>query len=162
MRKRDSCNLVHNPEVLFLDEPTTGVDPLSRRQFWDILKKLRDDGVTIIVSTPYMDEVSFADHTLFIHEGSKLAEGTPEQLTDLFRGQAYRINIPATAELMKRLSRIDRLSSRRFGSAIHLYLDDTDAIENFHPQLSQAGIDPDKIVKIRPDLEDTFIQLMGS
>jgi ABC-2 type transport system ATP-binding protein len=156
-----SCALVHDPEVLILDEPTTGVDPLSRRQFWDILKSLRESGSTIVVSTPYMDEVALADRTVFIFQGEKLAEGTPTDLVKMFAGKVYEARVNPTAATMEELSRIEGLTSRRFGSSIHLYVSEHDSIENYHAELSNAGIEADLISSTDPELEDTFIQLMG-
>lgn len=156
-----SCALVHDPKVLMLDEPTTGVDPLSRRQFWDILKEIRNNGSTIIVSTPYMDEVALSDRAIFIFDGKKLAEGTPAELPRLFSGKAYRAEVTPTHELMEKLGRIDGLSSRRFGSSVHIYVAENDALENYDSQLETLGIKRDALHEIPPDLEDTFIQLMG-
>ncbi|MBR9974837.1 MAG: ABC transporter ATP-binding protein [Bacteroidetes bacterium] len=75
-----SCTLIHNPVLLVLDEPTTGVDPVSRHEFWDILRELRTQGVTILVSTPYMDEARLCDRIVIMHEGRALAQGTPDEL----------------------------------------------------------------------------------
>ena len=86
-----SCTLIHNPVVLFLDEPTTGVDPVSRSEFWEILQELRKEGVTILVSTPYMDEALLCDKIAIMHEGSMLAAGRPEKITGLMRNHIYRI-----------------------------------------------------------------------
>jgi len=125
-----SCALVHDPKVLMLDEPTTGVDPLSRRQFWDILKELRKSGSTIIVSTPYMDEVALSDRAIFIYGGKKLAEGTPAELPRLFTGKAYAAATAPTFETMEKLRGIRGLQSRRFGSSIHIYTGASDTLGN--------------------------------
>lgn len=156
-----SCNLVHDPEILFLDEPTTGVDPLSRRQFWEILKNLRKAGSTILVSTPYMDEVELADRSIFIYQGSKLAEGTPAELVTKFEGQVFRLDIYPDSETMDGLNAIDGVIARRFGSSIHVYIGNDNKIENFYNDFERLSIGQDKISTIPPDLEDTFIQLMG-
>jgi ABC-2 type transport system ATP-binding protein len=156
-----SCALVHDPEVLVLDEPTTGVDPLSRRQFWDILKSLRQNGSTIVVSTPYMDEVAMSDKALFIFGGKKLAEGTPKELVQLFDGKVFRVDLNPTSERMKELNRIDGLTSRRFGSSIHVYTSNSHGIENYYGELQKLGIEPSMLEPIAPELEDTFIQFMG-
>jgi len=156
-----SCALVHDPEVLVLDEPTTGVDPLSRRQFWDILKDLRRNGSAILVSTPYMDEVAHSDKALFIYEGRKLAEGTPEELTRQFNGRAYRVKTSPTYACMQQIRKIEGLDSRRFGSTIHVYTPHDRPIEHFSDRLSQIGITFDLIEPISPELEDTFIQMMS-
>ncbi len=155
-----SCNLIHDPAILFLDEPTTGVDPLSRRQFWEILKSLQKAGSSIIVSTPYMDEVAISDYAIFIHKGRKLAEGTPQQLSGYFSGSVYLANIFPSPEIMDRLNQIEGLICRRFGSSIHLYVDSSSMMDKFHDELEAIGITTDKISLIEPDLEDTFIQLM--
>jgi len=156
-----SCNLIHDPEILLLDEPTTGVDPLSRRQFWDILKNLKESGSSIVVSTPYMDEVALADRAIFIYQGRKLTEGTPAQLIDRFEGNVYRADYFPSAERMRQLNGIDGLGSRRFGSTIHLYTTADRDIKTYHDQLSSFEIAPDMIERIDPDLEDVFIQQMG-
>jgi ABC-type multidrug transport system ATPase subunit len=156
-----SCNLIHEPKILILDEPTTGVDPLSRRQFWEILKRLKDDGSTIIVSTPYMDEVELADRSIFIYQGQKLAEGTPSELTRKFSGKVYRVRLTPKAEVINQINQINGLTARRFGSSLHLYLNSGDEIESFYSQLAAVAIRPKQIEQVEPDLEDTFIQLMG-
>ncbi len=155
------CALIHDPQVLMLDEPTTGVDPLSRRQFWDILKDLRKAGSTIVVSTPYMDEVALADRAIFIYGGNKLAEGTPAELTRMFRGGAYRLNIAPTHSIMQSLGQIEGLKARRFGSSVHIYIGEQAELEDYYSFLSKAGIQTELIEPIMPELEDTFIELMG-
>jgi len=156
-----SCNLIHDPEILLLDEPTTGVDPLSRRQFWEILKSLKEAGSSIVVSTPYMDEVALADRAIFIYQGDKLGEGTPNDLIDRFDGHVYRAGYFPSSERMEQLNHIEGLSSRRFGSNIHLYTPADKTIDYFIDRLGPIGIEPDMIKEIKPDLEDVFIQQMG-
>jgi ABC-2 type transport system ATP-binding protein len=156
-----SCALVHDPEILVLDEPTTGVDPLSRRQFWEILKDLKKSGSTIIVSTPYMDEVLLSDKAIFIFGGKKFAEGGPEDLTKIFKGNAYRVNLNPTYERMEQINRIPGLMSRRFGSSIHIYTNESRSLNDYLGQLAEIGIEKNIIEPISPELEDTFIQLMG-
>ncbi len=156
-----SCSLIHDPRVLILDEPTTGVDPLSRRQFWEILTSLRDDGATIIVSTPYMDEVERADRAAFMHRGKKLAEGTPKELAAKYDGLVYRVNAEPSEENVHELSRIDGVSVRRFGSSLHVYTVASMPMDDLEQKLAQCGITSDRVEKIDSELEDTFIQLMG-
>jgi len=156
-----SCALVHDPEVLVLDEPTAGVDPLSRRQFWEILKKLRKEGSTIVLSTPYMDEVALSDRAIFIHQGSKIAQGTPDELVKKFSGRVYRAEVTPAFENMQQLNQIKGITSRRFGGSVHIYTSENHTIEEYYPDLRQIGIKPDLISPIQPELEDTFIQFMG-
>jgi ABC-2 type transport system ATP-binding protein len=157
-----SCALVHDPEILILDEPTTGVDPLSRRQFWDILKNLCANGSSIVISTPYMDEVLLANRAIFIYQGKKLAEGTPAELMGMFKGRVYRVAINPTPERMMQLNQVEGLKSRRFGSTIHIYPSIDRSVESFTDELNHLGIKPDMITQIEPGLEDTFIQFMGN
>jgi ABC-2 type transport system ATP-binding protein len=156
-----SCALIHNPEVLVLDEPTTGVDPLSRRQFWEILKSLRAAGAAIVVSTPYMDEVELSDQAIFIYQGRKIAQGTPDELVKKFTGRVYRLHVLPTAKRMEQLSRIEGISSRRFGASVHIYIKANHIIEEYYDDLRRIGIEPDLIVLVQPELEDTFIQFMS-
>ncbi|MBK7142866.1 MAG: ABC transporter ATP-binding protein [bacterium] len=155
-----SCALIHDPKILILDEPTTGVDPLSRRQFWEILLELRKQGTTILVSTPYMDEVARADRACFIFNGRKLSEGTPTELAAQFEGQIFYLDEMPTTELVSRLNAIDGLTARRFGAGMHIYLRPEDTLTRFSGPLSTAGISTEHLKPIHPELEDRFIQLM--
>jgi len=155
-----SCALMHDPKLLLLDEPTTGVDPLSRRQFWEILLQLKQQGVTIVVSTPYMDEVARADRGCFLFEGQKLAEGTPDELSRLFRGKVYAIDGQSDARLVQQLDNLAGVSARRFGAGVHLYIEDRDDIDNHAGELRSLGIAVGDLRSVPPDLEDSFIQLM--
>lgn len=155
-----SCALMHQPKILILDEPTTGVDPLSRRQFWEILLQLKAEGVTIIVSTPYMDEVARADRTCFVFRGEKLAEGTPAELPKLFEGTLYYFDGPPAMETIDRLNQLDNIRARRFGGGVHVYLGRGIALSDMTQAISEAGFDIRSFNPIKPDLEDCFIQLM--
>ncbi len=155
-----SCALIHNPELLILDEPTTGVDPLSRRQFWEILLELKRQGSTILVSTPYMDEVARADRACFVFGGKKLSEGTPAELAGHFEGQIFFADVEPSSRLIASLNSIDGLAARRFGAGLHLYLKKDDRLEKYQSPLRSAGVEPEKLRTIPPELEDRFIQLM--
>jgi len=156
-----SCALIHDPRILILDEPTTGVDPLSRRQFWDILKELRRAGATIIVSTPYMDEVAQADRAVFMYMGSKLAEGTPAHLAALYQGQVYQVDVEPTSAHLQTFQQIGGIDVRRFGSALHVQVAAGTDIVAVFAALANAGVARENIHPISPGLEDVFIQLMG-
>ena len=156
-----SCALIHDPKILILDEPTTGVDPLSRRQFWDILKNFKAQGTTILVSTPYMDEVALADIAIFIYGGHVLAQGTPEQLRQKFSGRAFKINLNPTPENMKKLNNIGGLLIRRFGTSIHIYIPENVNIEDYYNEFKNINITPGDVINVKSELEDTFIQLMS-
>ncbi len=155
-----SCSLMHDPKILLLDEPTTGVDPLSRRQFWEILLNLKNEGVTILVSTPYMDEVARADNACFIFDGTKLTEGIPDELPALFDGQLFYLDAEPTSSLDRQLNNIKGIEARRFGAGMHLYLSQDDSIENYVDEFKKIEIIMTQIKPIKPNLEDSFIQLM--
>jgi len=155
------CAVIHDPKILILDEPTTGVDPLSRRQFWDILRKLKSEGATIVVSTAYMDEVSLSDKAVFMFEGVKLAEGIPADLIGKFRGGILEVQIAPTLEIMNRLAALDGLLAHRFGSSIHITVSDDESLERHIMALAACGIERSKIRAIKPGLEDLFIDLMN-
>jgi ABC-type multidrug transport system ATPase subunit len=155
-----SCALIHDPHLMILDEPTTGVDPLSRRQFWEIILQLKAEGVTIVVSTPYMDEVARCDRAAFIFRGSKLAEDTPKGLAESFAGRIYYLDHEPTTALVQQINRLPDLSAARFGAGLHLYLDPNDNIERHLGALAAIGVTSDHITPIKADLEDRFIQLM--
>jgi len=155
-----SCALIHDPRLLILDEPTTGVDPLSRRQFWEILLQLKTQGVTILVSTPYMDEVARCDRAAFILNGRKLAEDSPAGLINSFAGRIYYVNCSPSTALLEQINRLHGLSAIRFGAGIHLYLGADDRIEKHTDALVALGIHPEQVMSTNADLEDRFIQLM--
>ena len=157
-----SCALMHDPKILILDEPTTGVDPLSRHQFWEILLRLKTEGVTILVSTPYMDEVARADKAAFVLDGRKLSEGAPGELARQFRGQIFFINHEPTTAVIDRLNAVEGLSAQRFGAGMHLYLGENDRIENYGGRLAELGLDIGRLSPGQPSLEDRFIQLTES
>lgn len=155
-----SCALVHDPQLLILDEPTTGVDPLSRRQFWEILLNLQKRGTTILISTPYMDEVARASRACFMFGGRKLSEGTPSELAGQFRGKIFYLDREPTSSLVKQLGAITGLSSRRFGAGLHIYLSADDNIGHYAAPLAQVGVPVADLTALSPELEDRFIQLM--
>ncbi len=155
-----SCALVHDPELLILDEPTTGVDPLSRRQFWEILIELKRQGRTILVTTPYMDEVLRADRASFIFAGKRLSTGRPVDLAAQFVGQIFYVDFEPNPKLLQRLSAIPGVVARRFGAGLHIYLKPDDRLANYASQFSELGLDPARLTPIAPELEDRFIQLM--
>jgi len=155
-----SCALLHDPRILMLDEPTTGVDPLSRRQFWEMLLELREEGVTILVSTPYMDEVARTDRAVAMLGGRKLMEAAPREMARSFEGKIFLLPVEPSIELVDCLSRIPGLKARRFGAGMHLYLSANAGMEDFAGEFAEAGIDTSRIERIDPSIEDRFIQLM--
>ncbi|PLX31039.1 MAG: hypothetical protein C0600_06710 [Ignavibacteria bacterium] len=153
-----SCTLIHNPVLLVLDEPTTGVDPVSRTEFWEILRELREEGVTIVVSTPYMDEALHCDRIAILHNGRALAMGTP---AELIRGMQYPMYALHDDEIVMDYTLIEKLpevrSVQTFGDSLHITVEiDTDA-ERLQRHVS-AVVEKDVLLKrIDPSLEDVFI-----
>lgn len=156
-----SCTLIHNPVLLVLDEPTTGVDPLSRSEFWDILRELRDDGVTIVVSTPYMDEAMFCDRITIMHEGRALAFGSPRELITSLRLPMYAIRNP---ELVMRFSEIETVtgvaSVQTFGDSLHVMTSDGIPADTIAREITERVGVTVHLESIAPSLEDVFISLI--
>jgi ABC-2 type transport system ATP-binding protein len=158
-----ACALIHTPKVLFLDEPTNGVDPVSRRDFWRILYQLLREKVTIFVSTAYLDEAERCSRVGLIHRGKILAIGTPDDVKQLMRGSIIEIRSPnprrATALLREEL-RADSVGL--FGDRVHVVTSDPDRIISRSQEiLSSAGIGPAGIRRIEPALEDVFISVLA-
>ncbi|MGL5319162.1 MAG: ABC transporter ATP-binding protein [Bacteroidales bacterium] len=152
------CALVHKPLVLLLDEPTTGVDPVSRREFWDMLKSLREKGITQLVSTPYMDEAVRCDRIAFLHEGDLLAVDTPEGFVRAYQGEVYAVQSEQPYSVLKQLEGLTTSDScYMFGREIHWTLSSK---ENATEILRENGIQYSDIEKIVPTVEDCFMQLM--
>ena len=157
-----SCALVHRPEVLFLDEPTTGVDAVSRQEFWQMLARLREQGMTILVSTPYMDEAVLCDRIAFMQEGKMLALDTPTGITTLFRQPLFAIRASETWRLLCALrTSLHAASVYAFGSALH-YTDNRPSVsvDELFASLQAEGFTDLSVSAIQPGIEDTFIALM--
>lgn len=159
-----SCALIHKPEILILDEPTTGVDAVSRKEFWEMLRNLKDKGITILVSTPYMDEASLCDRVALIQDGSILAVDKPDTITDNYQKTIYSVHSDHIYQLLKDLREFKGAHHAfAFGQDVHY----TDNNPDFHPDeliqyLQDKGHIQVQIKKIRPDIEDVFIDLMQS
>ncbi|MCK5101597.1 MAG: ABC transporter ATP-binding protein, partial [Cyclobacteriaceae bacterium] len=159
-----SCAMIHKPEVIFLDEPTTGVDPVSRKEFWQMLKKLKSHGITIFVSTPYMDEASLCDRIALIQDGHLLSINTPEAIVQQYEGELYSIISDRKHDLLDDLRNYKSARSVfLFGSHIH-YSDQKDSFDKreLTSYLQQLGYNDIEIVKIEPVIEDCFLALMGN
>ena len=157
-----SCALIHKPEVLFLDEPTTGVDPVSRKEFWGILTNLKAYGITILVSTPYMDEANMCDNIGLIQNGEILSIDTPEKMIQDFERDIYAIKTKHKHKFLNALKSYENTYSVfSFGDSIH-YIDlrnnvtESQLISSF----SKMEFPEFSIEKIKPSVEDCFMDLM--
>jgi ABC-2 type transport system ATP-binding protein len=166
-RQRLALNaaILHRPELLFLDEPTAGVDPVSRRAFWDLLYQLAADGVTIFVTTHYMDEAEQCQRLAFIQRGTLIAYGSPEQIKrEMMRGQVLEID-PSDAGravmVLQTAVSTNQLALEEvelYGSLVHVVAPDMATHQNaIAATLRDAGIEPGKMSIIEPSLEDVFI-----
>ncbi len=157
-----SCALIHKPVVLVLDEPTTGVDAVSRREFWDMLIRLKNEGITIVVATPYMDEAILCDRVALIQHGKILATETPLAITEAYPRQLFRIRSNNTLGLIRQLkTHPDIQSADMFGEFVHASAEtgklDPAEIRTF---LEKAGLGQTEVSVAIPDIEDCFIDLM--
>jgi ABC-2 type transport system ATP-binding protein len=153
------CALVHTPKLLLLDEPTTGVDPISRRDLWDILYGLFGEGVTIVVSTPYMDEAERATDIMLLHQGRGIALGSLEELRSRFRFSVFELIVSDNRTAHRLLS--EKLGKRRvvfFGQKLHLILDKGDDFPAVKNLLDGSGLAVESALEVSPGLEDIFIQ----
>jgi ABC-type multidrug transport system ATPase subunit len=155
------CALIHKPKVLFLDEPTTGVDPVSRKEFWEMLKRLQQKGITILVSTPYMDEATLCDRIALIQDGKILEIDTPEAIVKHFSKQLYNIRATNMYQLINSLNAYEfNYSVYPFGEFVHY----TDSRIDFNPKelkvyLESKNLSNIEIKKTKATIEDTFMEL---
>jgi ABC-2 type transport system ATP-binding protein len=156
------CALIHEPKVLFLDEPTTGVDPVSRKEFWEMLGRLKQRGITIVVSTPYMDEAKLCDRIALIQNSKILEVDTLEGILAKNKQPLLAISGNNMYQLLKDLRMFpETVTCYAFGQKHHLQLNSGDSgLKNLQDYLQQKGHPQIIIKEIKPDIEDTFIKLM--
>jgi len=156
-----SCALIHRPAVLFLDEPTTGVDAVSRKEFWDMLKGLKEQGITILVSTPYMDEAGLCDRVALLQNGEILSINTPQRIIDNFGKPLWAVRAEKMLPLMKDMQQWGNVAScYSFGGFYHVVMKDdkNDKAEmiSYLQQHSKVEVE-----LIDPNIEDCFMALMN-
>ena len=155
-----SCALIHRPSVLFLDEPTTGVDAVSRKEFWDMLKKLKQQGITILASTPYMDEASLCDRVALIQEGKLLSVNTPAGVISEFGKPLLAAKAGNMLQLLDELKSLPVVhDAYPFGEYHHVVLKQDGDEEALRAGLKSHGQDAE-LVPVTPDIEDCFMALM--
>ena len=154
------CALIHKPSVLFLDEPTTGVDPVSRKEFWQMLHRLQEQEITILVSTPYMDEATLCDRIALIREGEFLTIDTPLSIVGKFNRPLYAASSDNMSRLLSDLRRIpDVKSCYAFGDVHHVVLTHEDKISALVAMLHKNGHTNVDIHSITAKVEDCFMEL---
>ncbi|MGB5497662.1 MAG: ABC transporter ATP-binding protein [Maribacter sp.] len=156
-----SCALIHKPKVLFLDEPTTGVDPVSRKEFWEMLKRLQQKNITILVSTPYMDEAALCDRIALITDGKILQIDTPESIISYFPKKIYKVKTSDTYQLIKDLRVYPQThSAYPFGEYLHFTSNSDDFKEEYLVSFLSSKKHMDiEVFKTEPTIEDTFMEL---
>jgi ABC-2 type transport system ATP-binding protein len=155
-----ACSVLHQPRVLFLDEPTGGVDPISRRRFWSLIDRMAGEGVTTIVTTHYLDEAERCDRVALMHAGRLVALGSVAELKEVFAGRTLlEVTCPRILEAHERLEREDwALETSVFGTRIHLVVADAEeGRRRVSEVLEGAGFAPVTVERIVPSLEDVFI-----
>lgn len=156
-----SCALIHRPVVLFLDEPTTGVDAVSRREFWEMLQRLRQQGITILVSTPYMDEAALCDRVLLMQEGEALSIGTPGEIIKSFSKKILAVKSERMFPLLKDVeARKEVEDSYAFGEYHHVILKEGYDETGFRQFLENRGHSQLEVRPVEPNIEDCFMHLM--
>lgn len=153
-----TCALITRPRILILDEPTYGVDPQSRKDFWKILYDLNREGMTILVSTPYMDEAELCTQVAFMNRGRIVKIDSPQELKNKFPYTVLELVTPVVEEeSLKKLTQVEDLYF--FGNRYHLVLKETMSIEEIQFILQQEGFEVSSLKTVRPSLEDVFVSL---
>ncbi len=155
--------ILHKPKILFLDEPTAGVDPSNRREFWKLIKSLSSEGITIFVTTHYMDEAEQCDRLMFIYSGRKIAEASPyELITKFIDGVLFEVSGLPPEIVVKKLKDNQHIKRVQvFGLVNHILMNKVDnALEILNNELFRAGFNNFKVKQIRPSLEDSFINMI--
>jgi len=157
------CAILHEPPIIFLDEPTSGVDPISRRQFWDLIYELSGKGITVFVTTHYMDEAEYCDRIGLIYRGELIALGSPEVLkNELMQEDILEVICDRPQDAMADLEKVEGVNeSALFGNALHLVVNNADEASNsVKKRLHDKGYQIKQIEKIVPSLEDVFVSLI--
>ena len=160
-----SCALVHEPKIIFLDEPTAGIDPVARRELWDLFFQLSGQGITLFVTTHYMDEAERCSRVGYIYNSKLITYGEPDQLKQLPdvtppNAKWVEVTCPNTTVALARLKAADyALDATIFGQSIHLLMKENEPVDRIKQDLAAIGIDNADITVARPSLEDVFVAL---
>ena len=155
------CAVLHRPRMVFLDEPTSGVDPVSRRAFWDLIDEFAHAGITIMVTTHYMDEAEHCDTLAFIYGGRIIASGTPAEIKRQMPGALLEVRASPIDDALEALRRrADVREAALFGRTIHVTVDDASAAGAIREALAAGGIAIESVRPVRPSLEDAFVSLV--
>jgi ABC-2 type transport system ATP-binding protein len=159
------CAMLHEPKLIFLDEPTAGIDPVARRQLWDLLFELSAHGITFFVTTHYMDEAERCSHVAYIYFGKVIADGTPDSLRELpavnppgtYRVEISALHVTTALRVARTVPGVRRATI--FGQSIHALIDDHLDLEQLREQLVGHNVEVAEIRALAPSLEDVFVEL---
>jgi ABC-2 type transport system ATP-binding protein len=156
------CAVLHKPPVIFLDEPTSGVDPITRRQFWELIHQMAEEGVTVFVTTHYMEEAEYCNRLALIFRGKIVALGTPSELKrDSMKGELLLVECEPLGDAVDALQTApDVMDAAVFGNALHLVVEDAArSVPLLGSYLAKRGVTVTRMENIRPSLEDVFVSL---
>lgn len=154
------CALIHKPVVLFLDEPTTGVDPVSRKEFWEMLQRLKQAGITILVSTPYMDEANLCDRIALIQDGQFIGIDSPHNIIANFKQRLFAVSAKSMHKLLKDVREYRYVKSCfAFGESHHVVVNDDFSVDDFKHYLKQNEHEDILIEQIQAGIEDCYMNL---
>jgi len=153
------CAILHEPPIVFLDEPTSGVDPISRRSFWELIYRLAGSGVTVFVTTHYMEEAECCDRLGFIYRGELVALGTPPELKSTFKGEILEVTCDRPHEALEELERLPEVrKAALFAAQVHVTVEDAELAA---PAIMRAlAVRNPKVERVEPSLEDLFVSLI--
>ena len=156
------CALIHRPEILILDEPTTGVDAVSRKDFWEILAHLVQNGLTVLVSTPYMDEANRCDRIVFLHKGEIITSTTPDNLKKSYSSKLFSISGEDLFSMKSALENSGLVKDVSiFGNGLHVTISGSkDNGDHISKLLKDSGFENCRITQIKPEIEDCFLELL--
>lgn len=159
------CALIHKPKVLFLDEPTTGVDPVSRKEFWEMLQRLKKQGITIVVATPYMDEAALCDRIALIQHGKILTIDTPENISNSYPDHIFEVKAGRISTVLKALENFEEKKNvYAYGEFVHLTIDKNRTFSKSYviEYLEKEGFKNIEINAVKASIEDSFIRLLSN
>lgn len=159
------CALIHQPKILFLDEPTTGVDPVSRKEFWEMLRRLKKKGITMVVATPYMDEAALCDQIALIQHGKILSIDSPENISSTFPDLLFEVKAGRTSAVLRALENYSQKKNvYAYGEFVHLTIDPNENFSSSAVQeyLKSAGFSNIEINPVKASIEDSFIRHLSN
>lgn len=158
------CAMLHDPSVIFLDEPTGGVDPVMRRRFWDLILELADRGTTVFVTTHYLDEAEYCHRIMLLHEGRIVAGGSPRELKEKYLPRpVYEVEVENAVQAMSVMDTVPGAETSIFGTSLHVSLPEArDPQQRIRETLGTHGLQVRRIEQITPTLEDVFLHVIES